>query len=160
MKTFNTIRGFTLVEVLIALLVLTVSVSSLFYAYRLALSGVGKSIEAQQSIMLSNSYYSYLNHQSSSQLKKDFEDQCKALTARNESVSVVHQPPMLAGSPYLGLNNIYESYSVEITFPCTGLTDSRLLANLAIMPPSGQKYEFDMAMSKLLSEPVSKSNAL
>lgn len=160
MKTYNTIRGFTLVEVLIALLVLTVSVSSLFYAYRLALSGVGKSIEAQQSIMLSNSYYSYLNHQSSSQLKKDFEDQCKALTARNESVSVVHQPPMLADSSYLGLNNIYESYSVEITYPCAGLTGSRVLANLAIIPPSGKKYEFDMAMSKLLSEPVSKSNAL
>jgi len=150
-------RGFTLVESIIALLVLSVSVGSLFMVYALATPYSAKLIEAQRASLIADAYYQDIRGLKYQDLIGDcVVDGAETHESRatyddvDDLNGVIDRPPFVFGQPFKGFNAVYENYSVSINVHCdsgfvvAGMPSGKRLKRIAltVTSPSGQGYQF------------------
>lgn len=151
-------RGFTLVEVIVALLVAGVSLVSLFLVYEIGTRNSGVSVEAQRADMLAASYAEELLHsptQWHSELGDDGDDgesrdktPQSCASAGQFDLTRSDQPPVLFAQPYMGPNDIYAQFKVDVSWECLpasirDIADVQKL-RLTIHGAGGQSYEYSM----------------
>lgn len=158
-------NGFTLVEVIIALMVAGLSLGSLFMVYHIGTVNSAILVEAQRADMLAASYAEELlyttnaEHLGASEAidsAKEFSDaeSFVKIDCREGAVPRARsdQPPKLFGQPYTGADDIYARYRVDLDVQCVQPFSSRALESglkpdiqklsMKIIAPSGQIYEY------------------
>ena len=157
--------GFTLVEVIIALLVASLSLVSLFMVYHIGTANSASLVEAQRADMLATSYTEdilYAARQPSASEHDGLEEtadksyfieqNCELDSATKNNRN--DQPPRLFGKVYTGVSDIYAQYTVDLDVACIDSFNASRQASdfmpslqqllLRITAPSGKTYEYEM----------------
>ena len=148
-------RGFTLVEVIVALLVAGLSLVSLFLVYQIGTRNSGLSVEAQRADMLAASYSEeLLSSRAYGEGQSDEHDESRYKTVapcpspEQFFLSRSDQPPVLFDQPYTGPDDIYAQYQVDVYVQCRPVSNSDVGAiekvRLSVHGASGQSYEYSM----------------
>lgn len=152
-------RGFTLVEAVIALLVLSVSVGSLFLVYALATPQSAQSIEQQRARLIADAYYqdvARLKYQSSEGVcvvaGPEKGEQRIAYDDVDDFHGSTDASPIVFGQPFFGVDDVYKNYSASFSVTCEDSPTEELhkLKRVAfiITAPSGQPYYFDIVRGR------------
>jgi prepilin-type N-terminal cleavage/methylation domain-containing protein len=136
--------GFTLVEVIIALLVAGLSLTSLFMVYHIGTNNSARAIEAQRADMLAASYAEELLLDGALPEAHRLAGVCGQ--GKDPVIEFSDQPPLVFGSDYTGANDIYRQYQVDIVLQCLPGDASFSAAagkiSLTIHSASGERYDY------------------